>query len=64
MCNSVPSAGPAIQLPLGRTLTQTSAPVVPSNNSGSKSASSGAATGVQAPASAYPHLGRQLNLSI
>lgn len=64
MCNSVPSAGPPIQLPLGRTFTQTTTPAVPSNNSTSKSPNGNTATGAQAPASAYPHLGQQLNLSI
>lgn len=64
MCNSVPSAGPPIHLPLGRTFTQTTTPVVPSNNSDGKSPNGDAATGAQAPASTSPHLGQQLNLSI
>jgi hypothetical protein len=63
MCNSVPSAGPPIQLPFGRTLTQTTAPAVPPNGSSHSQSASGSSGGAPPAASSNPNLGQKLNIS-
>lgn len=63
MCDFVPSAGPAIQLPLGRSLTQTSAPLVPPNTGGNGAADKGDGASTPPSSPANPHLGQNLNIS-